>query len=88
MSISQPPVKRNDLKAARSSRLKISGCSQAAEVAAFVNLVPVDEVAERAVTPASRRRVDLGRENGDGDREFRDVDGIEWTASRLCPFPG
>jgi hypothetical protein len=43
------------------------------EVAALVNLVPVDEVAERAVTPASRRRVDIGRENADGDWEFRDI---------------
>jgi hypothetical protein len=57
------------------------------EVAALVNLVPVDEVAEGAVTPASRRRVDLGREYADGDREFWDLDGVERTAACLPSFP-
>jgi hypothetical protein len=56
-------------------------------MAVLVDPVPVDEVAEGAVAPASLRRVDLGRENDDGDREFRDADNDERaTAKRSAPI--
>src|SRR5256886_14638872 len=56
------------------------------EVAAYVNLVPVDEIPEAALAPASRRRVDLGRKHGNGDREFRDVDCVERAAASPRSF--
>ena len=40
------------------------------EVAALVDLVPVDEVAEGLFAPAPRGAVDLGRENRDRDRKL------------------
>src|SRR5256712_3730211 len=57
------------------------------EVAALVNLVPVDEVAEIALAPTLRRPIDLGRKHGDRDRELRDVDGVERAAASLRSFP-
>src|SRR5688572_27438647 len=44
------------------------------EVAALVDLVPVDEVAEGLLAPTPWRAVDLGREHSDRDREGRDVE--------------
>src|SRR2546430_7039301 len=57
------------------------------EVAALVNLVPIHDVAEATLAPASRRRIDLGRKHGNGDRELRDMDCVERAAASLRSFP-
>src|SRR5689334_14428906 len=57
------------------------------EVAAAVDLVPVDEVAEGSLAPAARCAVDLGGEDGHGDRHPRDRYGVERAAARLRPLP-
>jgi hypothetical protein len=57
------------------------------EVAALVNLVPVDEVAEGTLGPDSWSRIDIGRKHRDRDWQLGDVDGIEWSAAGLRSFP-
>src|SRR5829696_8869712 len=57
------------------------------EVAALLDLVPVDEVAEGPLAPAPRRAVDLGREHADRHREGRDVERVERPTPGLVAFP-